>query len=865
MGHRVSTKQALRLTSSVAEVRILPLLRAASSSILFLLVFLHQPTSSVAMVGGDGRCPLFVFAPFTEDGKQIEGFLPYSNISLGFSHMAAALLATQHFNARDTNIIPELAELEGCNVQLEITKVFDTGYTSHQSARQVMNHLLLAVDSNTSSPLGPNGEQREVCSFVGPSNDIPARDLSSIAYASDIPLVSTWREGIVRDSGGRDMMTASVYPDLMEFAAIISSYLIFQERTDYVAILYPFSDLGFQKRGSIGVMLDFNNVRWISTEYVVDYDESTLLQNVGAAGGLLEARTIRRAVERIKEAGYRTVLIIMEDSDLMLTQIADAVEEMGMNSGDHFFMLYDPVSEDELTLSTNVSKLLEGACYVLPLSRDMTASAPFDDAVLKSWGQQDKNFPRKLNELNPINENEPGFMFAQDDFFQNITIQEWPEYGSAFMYDAVLAVGFGACQARREADGSVQGIPHIRAIRKTKFHGWSGFVLFGREALNRGGVRRGGTVNWTVVNFIPGSISVPHVYFPTDPVNFDFSNITWSKNGYFEYFYAGNRSSAPLPLRTPGNQNYLRSQLRAIGLTLMGISILAAICFGVWVFATRTHRIVRASQPSFLYVICIGTILQSSTVVTISFDEGAGWSENGLTKLCNFLPWLFTVGFVVVVGALYVKVWRVHKTLQFSRRKVQLSHIAAPMALLVLATIVILAFQSAFAPLEWQRDVDEITADSNGGCSSSGADIKTWLIPLMAVAMTAVGLLAYAAHKTRDVDEAYSESSWIFGLLCVQFELILISIPIILRLHETNSNSTYLVLVVLILSFPVSCLGLLFGPKMHAYYDDILGIDRTKKRGTLAGVRVTGVQASENPTPVSGTSDFISQASENRQ
>jgi hypothetical protein len=112
--------------------------------------------------------------------------------------------------------------------------------------------------------------------------------------------------------------------------------------------------------------------------------------------------------------------------------------------------------------------------------------------------------------------------------------------------------------------------------------------------------------------------------------------------------------SQPWPLRTPGSQNYLRSSFRVAGLCMMSFTMVGAVMIAVWVYDNRNHRVLLASQPTFLYIIVAGAIIQSATVVTLSFDEGAGWSEDRLTRLCNFFPWLFTVGYVIIIGALYI-------------------------------------------------------------------------------------------------------------------------------------------------------------------------------------------------------------------
>lgn len=48
------------------------------------------------------------------------------------------------------------------------------------------------------------------------------------------------------------------------------------------------------------------------------------------------------------------------------------------------------------------------------------------------------------------------------------------------------------------------------------------------------------------------------------------------------------------------------------------------------------------------------------------------------------------------------------------------------------------------------------------------------------------------AWKTKDIDEKFSESNWIFYALFLQCELMLVAIPILLLLGEASADASYL-------------------------------------------------------------------------
>jgi len=72
--------------------------------LLLLLLFLTHQTAHGA-IGPDGLCSLFTFMPFTNNGKASVSFSGESNRSNpAVTMMASALMAMEHFNARNTSL-----------------------------------------------------------------------------------------------------------------------------------------------------------------------------------------------------------------------------------------------------------------------------------------------------------------------------------------------------------------------------------------------------------------------------------------------------------------------------------------------------------------------------------------------------------------------------------------------------------------------------------------------------------------------------------------------------------------------------------------------------------------------------------------
>jgi hypothetical protein len=120
-------------------------------------------------------------------------------------------------------------------------------------------------------------------------------------------------------------------------------------------------------------------------------------------------------------------------------------------------------------------------------------------------------------------------------------------------------------------------------------------------------------------------------------------------------FYDGT-SKEPSPVRDTVEWNYLSKGVQTIGFVLFGASLLIILVSMLWVFVRRKERIVTASQPEFLYLMCFGAGLQAVSLMCISFDESYGWTENQLSLGCSMFPWFFVIGYLVQYCAIFSKV-----------------------------------------------------------------------------------------------------------------------------------------------------------------------------------------------------------------
>lgn len=122
------------------------------------------------------------------------------------------------------------------------------------------------------------------------------------------------------------------------------------------------------------------------------------------------------------------------------------------------------------------------------------------------------------------------------------------------------------------------------------------------------------------------------------------------------FLFANGSPNPPELLRDIPEQNYLDTGVRIFGLTLMSIALFTIVVSVIFVYACRKSRVVKASQPVFLYLLAFGSLLQTLSIVLLSYDESYGWTAEMLGKACTAMPWLLMMGHIFNYSALFSKV-----------------------------------------------------------------------------------------------------------------------------------------------------------------------------------------------------------------
>jgi hypothetical protein len=771
------------------------------------------------------------------------------NMNPGFVHMASVLLAMEHFNQRNATVVPEIASLGNCSFRFDVngSVVFDTGTDpeAHAAVRAVAELRDRSIASFSLTAESNSNSRRRPCAAVGPFHDAAALDLGYFSSAYQFPIVMHRYFNVRAIYHPTCPFSNSVYPDIGTLTEKVARFLVSMGRTDFISVLYPLTDLGLQWKDICNSILNALGMQTFSIQIYNDLQES----RSGIASPSVEDN-----LRTLKTRGFRTIVVLLDDPERNLALIANAAELLRMNEGDYFWIWVGDFAPSHLySANRNITKLLFGSAWVLPIE---DASAPGGEAhpLQQALASQGPGFVALANQLNPVHPGEPGYVYADEDLLRSLSNGEL-EYGASYIYDAVMSIGCGACAAAftseklsnvslEEDDDSnnyyyyatsnVSGAILLEGIRASFFTGATGPVRFSGLP-DTPGTRHPKTGMFGAYNLVPGDRLKPYelaaVFAPEVGA--------WQNRASFTY--ADGRSVPPDFLRDPPPQNFLPTGLVILGLFLFGSVVLMATAASLWVFWKGKNRVVRAAQPCFLHLLALGATIFSSAIVPLSFDESDGWSETQLSRACQSVPWLIAIGHIVTYSSLAGKLWRVNKVLQFRRQRISVQQVLWPFAILGGAALLVLALWTGLDPLEWTRvEIDPWTGESIAYCQSPNT--LAYAIPLGLLMFIPTVLTGVMAWKTKDVDSAYSDSYWIFTMILVQLELLVIGIPVVIILRTVSITGRYIGFVLLLWVFPMSTLALILLPKFLAYRRDVLGVEvSVRTRGSREAVRVTGI------------------------
>lgn len=827
-----------------------------------------------------------------------------SGSRLSFAYSAAVIMAIDHFNNRNSSVVPEVANIDpNCSIYFTDPSFIDTNTDGGEAVRELYN----LVDELEEKP----------CAVLGTVEGQTNIDMIPAVNTYQIPLISYYTE---------------------------DATFVAEKGT---------IGLTLSADGRARAMVNYLKPRqFLAFWYVAESERETALAEALVLHGGTEFKVeifrvetndiVKDKLKGLKDSGIKTIFLsVLTPVDLY--RYALVLSEMEMLKPEYVYILppeliptdFVSVLYGEQLPGSPLHQLLSGALVFDRL--DGYRANPDTDKFLASWKQQGNETIDKMNSLVP----KSAYYLAGPTYFQTVK----PANFASFVYDSVIAVGLGACIAEKESillaqelaekginpdqeneeeadllpfrgfvpntnrrsngaatggsisrdlyvDNSLNSIEienneaitlshriQIRDLQfarenttaargtllagmlETQFEGASGMIDFGKEV---GKERNYDTMSIGLYNIRPENTtnSTNQTFFAF--LTFKYNSDGWTEIPNAVIVYRDGTTDEPDEFREYVNENFLSTGVRIMGLFLMSIAWLLAFAALIALQIFRKDAVVQRAQPFFLKMLCYGSIIMSSAIFTLSWDEGAGWSDTQLDIACALTPWFFFIGQIVTFCALFTKLWRVDKVLQFRRRAVTVSNVMKPSIALLAVSISILVAWTVVDPWTWVRKVtSELPAERYGQCTSKY--FAAWFGPLVALLFVAEILTMYFAWKTADIPNDFRDSGAVMYASFAQIQSWAIGVPMLVVLGTSSSDATYFGRIFLIWIFAVSSVVVVVGPKLVNAYrirrNPELG--KAKSRVHVSGLSGPNTSSSNYAPVMSSSSNYLPVMSSN--
>jgi hypothetical protein len=695
-------------------------------------------------------------------------------------------------NARDSSVISDLAHdiYQNCNVSI------------HTWYRDSSYHRATSVDHFMDVSNATGG----LCAVLGPVDPRAAEGVSVLTENKGIPQLqyATIARSLNRRSDFPSV--ARTIGEVRYYARSVAEYLQREgKERDYLTIIYDATDYGEQFEDPLENARDEMGFKAL-TEHIVQDD----------------IVMIRDAMLDLANNGYHTV-ILATDRPPFMNIVADIADELGLIGDQWLWMLSSEAMPPQILERTfqdqdsPLNKLFRGAGIFADY--DPFILRPKGDTFLKSWKSQDGDLITQINALHPLAPDNPAYFAGDVNYFQTTD----PSPYSSFLYDSVMLAGMSACQLQHK-EMNRQALPvdtgghHLGEIFETKFQGASGAVKFDLNNEDTPNSRDPSGVGYGIYNIRAVQLgNGTNRYTRVLTSIYDSMESTWSDVEGEEFIFYDGTTNQPTPLLTTFDFNYISDSFQILGLSLMSLAIFLSLLSGAWVFVYRNERIVRASQPEFLYILCAGSAIMATSLVFISFDEEKGWSQEKLSKTCQAFPWFFVMGYLTIYCAVFSKLWRINKLLSVRRQNVKIQHALWPFAIMFTLSLVVLIVWQVVNPLIWIRNVKQVSPRQTYGECSTEDSAAPYIAVLGFLMGTITIMTMYISWKTKDVHSALSESSWIFYGIFSHIQIWVIGIPTYIILNGESADAAYLISVALVFILSTVMVGLVIWPKIHSW------------------------------------------------
>jgi gamma-aminobutyric acid type B receptor len=264
--------------------------------------------------------------------------------------------------------------------------------------------------------------------------------------------------------------------------------------------------------------------------------------------------------------------------------------------------------------------------------------------------------------------------------------------------------------------------------------------------------------------------------------------------------------------------------MKALSLLMFSINVVAGVTGGVWVFMHKTAPVVQMAQPFFLYLLVLGCIVSSATIIPMGAENSDLKDLSAANTGCAIFPWLYSVGFCITFGTLFSKIWRVHKIFsaasKMQRAKVSIGDTLRMIMALLLIDVVILTIWTTSDPLKWTRttltsDVSGYPLSSAGQCESPSSG--KYLAALGTLHALVMVYASYLCYQTRNIPTEFAGGKYVALAMASNLQVFLLGVPVMVIVGNDPSTSFFVRSAIIFLN-DFAVLAFILGNIVFSFY-----------------------------------------------
>ncbi|XP_066139007.1 gamma-aminobutyric acid type B receptor subunit 1 isoform X1 [Euwallacea fornicatus] len=352
------------------------------------------------------------------------------------------------------------------------------------------------------------------------------------------------------------------------------------------------------------------------------------------------------------------------------------------------------------------------------------------------------------------------------------------------------------------------------AINSTQFLGVSGIVAFSSQ---------GDRIALTQIEQIINGSYVVLGYYDTQA-----DNLTWRNK---EVWIGG---------KVPQDRTIIKRALRKVSFPLFicmcvvsSLGIVIALALIIFNICNKHRRVIQSSHPVCNTIMLFGIIVCLTSVFLLGLD-GRFVSPETFPSVCQSRAWLLAVGFTLSFGAMFSKVWRVHRLSTAAKtdpkgrlKKVQPWKLYSMVSgLLVIDLIIMISWQVVdplqrrveLFPLEepLEESDDSKTRPELEHCESHHNNV--WLSVIFAYKGLVLLFGLFLAYETRSLKiKQINDSQYVALTIYNVVIMCLITVPVTMVI-SSQQDASFAFISVAITFCCFLCMALIFLPKVIAVF-----------------------------------------------